>query len=129
MNEVVFTETFLPGEFVAQIFVGAGGVPVVISYNVIDSTPTSLVLKPIGNHPGIEDDIITFTSKKGIPQTYRRSDYDKMFLDYLRNTERLAGAIMKADYTQKDLERQIATFKKISELWTEIRKKWTEEKA
>lgn len=127
MNETVFTETFIPGELVTQIFVGARATPVVITYNVIDSTPTSLVLKPIGNHPGVGDDIITFTCKKGIPLTYRQNDYDRMFVDYLRNTERLPGAIMKADFNQKDLDRQIASLKKISDLWTEIRRKQTEE--
>ncbi len=127
MNETVFTETFIPGELVTQIFVGAKATPVVITYNVIDSTLTSLVLKPIGNHPDVGDDIITFTNKKGIPQTYRQNDYDRMFVDYLRNTERLPGAIMKADFNQKDLDRQIASLKKISELWTEIRRKQTEE--
>jgi hypothetical protein len=127
MNETVFTETFIPGELVTQIFVGARATPVVITYNVIDSTPTSLVLKPIGNHLGVGDDIITFTCKKGIPLTYRQNDYDRMFVDYLRNTERLPGAIMKADFNQKDLDRQIASLKKISDLWTEIRRKQTEE--
>lgn len=127
MNETVFTETFVPGELVTQIFVGARATPIVITYNVIDSTPTSLVLKPIGNHPDVGDDIITFTNKKGIPQTYRQNDYDRMFVDYLRNTERLPGAIMKADFNQKDLDRQIASLKKISELWMEIRRKQTEE--
>jgi hypothetical protein len=127
MNETVFTETFVPGELVTQIFVGARATPVVITYNVIDSTPTSLVLKPIGNHSGVGDDIITFTCKKGIPLTYRQNDYDRMFVDYLRNTERLPGAIMKADFNQKDLDRQIASLKKISDLWTEIRRKQTEE--
>ena len=127
MNETVFTETFVPGELVTQIFVGARATPVVITYNVIDSTPTSLVLKPIGNHPGVGDDIITFICKKGIPLTYRQNDYDRMFVDYLRNTERLPGAIMKADFNQKDLDRQIASLKKIYDLWTEIRRKQTEE--
>lgn len=127
MKETVFTETFVPGELVTQIFLGARAAPVVITYNVIDSTPTSLVLKPIGNHPDVGDDIITFTNKKGIPQTYRQNDYDRMFVDYLRNTERLPGAIMKADFNQKDLDRQIASLKKISELWMEIRRKQTEE--
>lgn len=127
MKETVFTETFVPGELVTQIFLGARATPVVITYNVIDSTPTSLVLKPIGNHPDVGDDIITFTNKKGIPQTYRQNDYDRMFVDYLRNTERLPGAIMKADFNQKDLDRQIASLKKISELWMEIRRKQTEE--
>lgn len=127
MNETVFTETFVPGELVTQIFVGARATPIVITYNVIDSTPTSLVLKPIGNHPDVGDDIITFTNKKGIPQTYRQNDYDRMFVDYLRNTERLPRAIMKADFNQKDLDRQIASLKKISELWMEIRRKQTEE--
>lgn len=127
MKETVFTETFVPGELVTQIFLGARATPVVITYNVIDSTPTSLVLKPIGNHPDVGDDIITFTNKKGIPQTYRQNDYDRMFVDYLRNTERLPRAIMKADFNQKDLDRQIASLKKISELWMEIRRKQTEE--
>ena len=128
MSKTVFTETFLPGELVTQIFVGVRAMPVVITYNVIDSTPTSLVLKPVGNHPGISDDIITFTSQKGIPQTYRCGDYDRMFLDYLRNTERLPGAILKTDYSQKDLKQQIATLKRISDLWTEIRKKHSEDR-
>ncbi len=125
MNEVVFTETFRPGEMVTQIFVGPRGTPVVVTYNVIDSTPTSLTVRPVGEYPDIEDGIITFTTKKGIPKTYRWGEYDQMFVDYLRNTERLPSAIMKADFSQKDLNTQIATLKKISDLWTETRKAQT----
>ena len=122
MNETVFTETFIPGELVTQIFVGARATPVVITYNVIDSTPTSLTVKPVDKHPDIGDGIITFTTKKGIPKTYRWGECDRMFVDYLRNSERLPSAILKADFSQKDLNTQIATLKKISDLWSETRR-------
>ena len=43
-------------------------------------------------------------------------------IGYLRNIERLPEAVLNTNFMQKDLNNQIASLKKISDLWSETKK-------
>ena len=77
---------------------------------------------PSASNGAGEPKLITFTTAQGIPRTYRETEVDKMFVDYLRNIERLPEADLTADFTQKDHNSPIASLKKISDLWSKTKK-------
>ena len=107
---------FKPNDRVLQIFMRSDGFPIVIKYDVISSDDDSLVLAPIGEAGDMTGKVITFTKEQGIPRTYPDGDINRMFTDYLANTQGWNQAkLMMA--TPKDLLREIQSLKKIFDLW------------
>lgn len=111
-------KTFATGERVMQIFLAHNGAPVIVKYDVVESTTDSLTLVAIEDAGEMTGKTITFTKEQGIPRTYRGSDTDRMFSEYVRYVERLPAAVMNAGFTLRDLNAKIATLRKISELWS-----------
>ena len=110
------TTNFKPNDRVLQIFMRSDGFPIVIKYDVISSDDDSLVLAPIGEAGDMTGKVITFTKEQGIPRTYLDGDINRMFTDYLANTQGWNQAkLMMA--TPKDLLREIQFLKKIFDLW------------
>ena len=107
---------FKPNDRVLQIFMRSDGFPIVIKYDVISCDDESLVLAPIGEAGDMTGKVITFTKEQGIPRTYLDGDINRMFTDYLANTQGWNQAkLMMA--TPKDLLREIQSHKKIFDLW------------
>ena len=81
------TTNFKPNDRVLQIFMRSDGFPIVIKYDVISSDDDSLVLAPIGEAGDMTGKVIAFTKEQGIPRTYLDGDINRMFTDYLANTQ------------------------------------------
>lgn len=109
-------QIFNPNDRVYQIFMKSDGFPIVIKYDVISSTEDELVVAPIGDAGDMTGKIITFDSKTGIPRTYPANEINRMFTDYLANTQGWERAkLMLA--SPKELMTEIQALKKILDLW------------
>ena len=103
-------------EEVMQIFMGPDALPHLFRLTVITSDENSLVLIPIGEASEFSGKIITYDDKTGIPRTYRLSETNLMFTEYLANQQgwELGKTMMQSP---KALATEIATLKKIHDLW------------